>query len=155
MHCGELSIWQSTSYTSYRLSSWNSLQTHCSILRCAHKYGWKQVKLYLWICPGNTSIPVYRLKHTFDFKNSNLAMLAFKKNSTPLYQKWAPFHKSQLTLYKTRYAFFCSPLGQGVMPTNLLPLMAPWMEPSYMHAHIPQNTRGNSNPPIVYFHFVY
>ena len=31
------------------------------------------------ICPGTTSTPVYKPKHTFDLKNSNLAMLAFKK----------------------------------------------------------------------------
>jgi len=38
----------------------------------------KQVKLYVWICPGTTSIPVNRPNHTFYLKNSNLAMLAFK-----------------------------------------------------------------------------
>ena len=37
-------------------------------------------KLHVSICPGTTSIPVYRPKYTFDLKNSNLDMLAFTKN---------------------------------------------------------------------------
>ena len=38
--------------------------------------------MHTWICHGITSIPVYRTKHTLEFKKSNLAVLAFKKNST-------------------------------------------------------------------------
>ena len=45
------------------------------------------------------------------------------------------FQKAQLTPYKTTYAFSRSPPGQGVMPTNLLPVIAPRMEPSYTHSH--------------------
>ena len=41
---------------------------------------------------------------TFDIENSNLAMLTFN-------QYWAQFQKAQLTPYKTRCAFFYSPLG--------------------------------------------
>ena len=61
---------------------------------------------------------------TFDIKNSNLTMLTFN-------QYWAQFHKAQLTC-KTKCAFFYSPLGQGAMSTNLLTLIAPRLELSYL-----------------------
>jgi len=62
-------------------------------------------RLHVWICPGSTSILVYRPKFKFDLKNTNLDMLAFKQNRTQ-------FQKAQLTPFKTRYAFSRSPLGQ-------------------------------------------
>ena len=42
----------------------------------------KQAKVLRVNCPGTTSIPVHRPKHTFGLKNSTLPMLAFKKNLT-------------------------------------------------------------------------
>ena len=40
--------------------------------------------LYVWICPGTTSIPVYKPKHTFDLKNSNFGYAGFQeKFDTP------------------------------------------------------------------------
>ena len=78
-------------------------------------------------------------KHTFDLKNSNFGYAGFQEkfDTPPLKQTktaWAQFQKNQLTPYKTRYAFSRSPPGQGVMPTNLLPVIAPRMEPSYTHS---------------------
>ena len=53
---------------------------------------------HVWICPGTTSIPVYRPKRTFDLKSNNLAMLAFKEKSTHTFtQNRAQFKKGQLT----------------------------------------------------------
>ena len=59
----------------------------------------------------------------------------FQENLTHLHSNWAQFQKAQLTPYKTMYAFSRSPPGQGVMLTNLFPVIAPRMEPSYTHFH--------------------
>ena len=34
-------------------------------------------QVYIWICPVTTSIPVYRVKLTFDLKSSKLVVLDF------------------------------------------------------------------------------
>ena len=47
---------------------------------------------------------------------------------------WAQFQKAQLTPYKIRFAFFDSPLGQGVMLMNLLPVTTPRIEPRHTHS---------------------
>ena len=54
--------------------------------------------------------------------------------STQTKQNWAQFQKAQLALYKTRYAFCRSPPGQGVLSTNILPVITPRMELSYTHS---------------------
>ena len=61
-----------------------------------------------------------------------------KFNTPPLKpnQNWAQLQKPQLTPYKTLYAFFRSPSGQGVMPTNLLPVIVPRIEPICTHSHL-------------------
>ena len=51
-------------------------------------------KHYVWICPGTTSIPVYRPKHTFDLKNSNLAMMAVKTHPQSNQPKLSPVSKN-------------------------------------------------------------
>ena len=53
-----------------------------------------------------------------------------RHTSTQTNQNWTQFQKAQLTPYETMYAFSRSPPGQGVMPTNLLPVIAPRMEPT-------------------------
>ena len=70
---------------------------------------------------------------TFDIENSNLAILTFS-------QYWAQFQKAQLTPYKTRCAFFYSPLGQGAMSTNLLTVITSRLELSYL---LTSTTTGN------------
>ena len=43
-----------------------------------------QNKLYVWVCPGTTSVPVYRPKHTFDLKSSHFGYAGFQeKFDTP------------------------------------------------------------------------
>ena len=73
-----------------------------------------------------------------DLKNSNFGYAGFQeKFKTPPLKptKTEPsFLEAQLTPYKTMYAFSCSPTGQGVMPINLFPVIAPRMEPSYTHS---------------------
>ena len=70
-------------------------------------------------------LPVIQIKQTVD-----TTQVHSQFTSTQTNQNWAQFQKAQLTPYKTMYAFSCSPPGQGVMPTNLLPVIAPRMEPS-------------------------
>ena len=47
--------------------------------------------------------------------------------------KKTPPRETESTLYKTRYPFSHSPPGQGSMSTNLLPIIAPRLEQSYVH----------------------
>ena len=111
-----------------------------------HTHTHNKWKLYKWICFGITSIPDFQSTG----QSSHLALkatiwvLAFKKNSTHPYlnqqklsqnlsQNWAKFQKAQLTLCKTSYAFSHLPSDQGVMLTNLLPVIVSRMEPSYTH----------------------
>ena len=83
---------------------------------------------------GTTSILVYRPKHTSDLKNSNFGYAGFQeKFATPPPKLSQVSESSTHPLQNYRYAFFCSPPGQGVMSTNLLPVIATRMEPSYTH----------------------
>ena len=96
-----------------------------------------------WTCCCSTivlhTIPVYRPKHTFELKNSHFACAGFQeKFDTPPLKptKTEPsFRKLNSPPTKLHYAFSRLPPGQGVMPTNLLPVIAPRMEPSYTHMH--------------------
>ena len=47
-------------------------------------------------------------------------------------QNWFQFQKAQLIPYKTRYAFSFLTPGQGVMSTNLLPVIAPSTEIAFL-----------------------
>ena len=47
--------------------------------------------------------------------------------------KKTPPRETESTPYKTRYPFSHSPPGQGSMSTNLLPIIAPRLEQSYVH----------------------
>ena len=70
-------------------------------------------------------------------KTMILAMLVLKKDSTHLHSnqpKLRPVSESSTHPYKTMYVFSRSPPGQGVMPTNLLPVIAPRMEPSFTYS---------------------
>ena len=68
-------------------------------------------------------------------QNTHLfACAGFQDTLLETNQNWAQFQKARLTPYKTMYAFSHSPPGQGVMPTNLLPVIDPRMEPSYTHS---------------------
>ena len=46
-------------------------------------------KLCVWVCPGTTSIPVYRPK----LKNSNFGYVGFQEEHTQTNQNWAHFRK--------------------------------------------------------------
>ena len=69
-------------------------------------------------------------------------MLAFKKNSTHLHSdqpKMSPVSESSTHALQNYVCFFplsflqARELCQGIMPTNLLPIIALRMEPSYTH----------------------
>ena len=94
----------------------------------------ERVQIYVWICPATTSIPVYKSKHIFDLKNSNFGCAGHgfqEKFDTPPLKPISPVSESSTHPLQTTYAFSHSPQGQGVMPINLLPVIAPRMEPSY------------------------
>ena len=70
-----------------------------------------------------------------------------KKNSTQPYPKMSPVSESSTHPLQNWVCFSHSPLGQGAMPTKLLPLIAPRIEPSYMHACThPQKYAGQFQP---------
>ena len=97
----------------------------------------ERVQIYVWICPATTSIPVYKPKHIFDLKNSNFGCAGHgfqEKFDTPPLKPISPVSESSTHPLQTTYAFSHSPQGQGVMPINLLPVIAPRMEPSYTHS---------------------
>ena len=73
-----------------------------------------------------TSIPVYKPKHK-NLTSKTVIWLCWlsrkiRHTTTQTNQNWNQFQKAQLSPYKNKYTFSHSPPGQGVMPTNLLPL---------------------------------
>ena len=96
-----------------------------------------QVKTLRMDCPGNTSIPLYRPKRTFDLKTVICLCWVIKKKLTHRHPNQPKLSPVQFTPrpYKIMYAFSHSLPGQGLMPTNLLPVIVPRMEPSYTHSH--------------------
>ena len=100
----------------------------------------KQVKTLHMELSRATSIPVYRPKLTVILpQKQQFGYVGFpKKNrcsSTETNQNWAQFQKAQLTPYKLgMYAFFFhSPPSQGVMSTNLLPVIGPrWSQVTHI-----------------------
>ena len=101
-----------------------------------HQHTHKSSKNFTYgLVLGTTSIPVYKPKHKFDLKKSNLAVLAFKKNSTHLHSnqpKLKPVSESSTHSLRNYVCFFPLTSRPGsYMPTNLLPVIAPRMEPSY------------------------
>ena len=74
------------------------------------------------------SILVYGAIFTDDLKNSNLAVLALKKNCTHPY--WNQLKTNPVLESSTHplQNYTCSPLGQGAMAMNLLPVIAPRMK---------------------------
>ena len=75
---------------------------------------------------------VYRPKHTVNLKNS-------QHIPTQTNWNWAQFQKVQLIPYKTRYAFSCSPPGQGSY-VHKLSLPLEWSQVT----HIPASTTRKS-----------
>ena len=69
---------------------------------------------------------VYRPKHTVNLKNS-------QHIPTQTNWNWAQFQKVRLIPYKTRYAFSCSPPGQGSY-VHKLSLPLEWSQVTYIPA---------------------
>ena len=91
-----------------------------------------------WICVW-TFNSIYRPKFIIDLNNSNSVVSSFKKNSTTLAEtnhNWAQFQKAPLTPYKTRYAFFHSPLDRVHKLTYSLLLTVEWSPVTHIPARI-------------------
>ena len=112
----------------------------------------KQEKLYIWICPGTISIPVYRTKHTFDLKNSNFCCAGFQNNSTHLHsnkQKLSPVSENLTDPLQTCVCFFTLTSRKLCPQTYSLSLPLEWSQVT----HTPASQRATKYFYCFFFNF--
>ena len=119
---------------------WHIINTHTKQLKTS--------RLPYKFVLGPLHFQSYRSKQTFDLKNNNLRKDWHTLTQTN--QNWVQFQKAQLTPYIASCAFSHSPPGQGVMFTNLLPVIATRMEPhSHLHKTRPTSLKSkHSTVPL-------